>query len=169
MKQSTVHLKPPNEILRNAIIIAAMVLLTFGLLLALGIIHLSAPGFGRIRQTVEPAADPAVMVAGDDSALRKKYGIPAREVAEFVYYAPKSAMDASEILILKATDEALLPAWRAAIDARRQTRADMYRNYRPEEALLLENSELRVQGSYLIFISAAKVNEIKAAVNASFR
>lgn len=169
MKQTRVQLKPPNEILRNAIIITVMVLSTFGLLMTLGIIHPGSPDFAKIRQTVESAADLAVMVAGDDTALRKNYGIPARDVAEFVYFAPKSAMDASEILILKATDEALLPVWRAAIDARRQTRADMYRNYRPDEALLLENSELKVQGSYLIFICAAKVNEIKAAVNASFR
>lgn len=162
-------IKKHREALRNGAVVFVMVLGTFVLLTMLGIVHFGAPDFQQIAKTVEASADPATMVVGDETALRKNYGIAARDVAEFVYYAPKSAMDASEILILRAREEAMLQAWRAVIDARRRTRTDMYANYRPEEALLLENAELKVQGSYLIFISATNVQEVKAAIDQSFR
>lgn len=153
----------------NAGLVLGMILGTFILLRLLGIIHFSAPDFEKIKTAVETSADPETMVAADEATLRKNYGIDSREVEGFIYFAPKSAMDASEILVLQAKNESSLNGWRSTIESRRSTRADMYRNYRPEEALLLEKSELKVQGNYLIFISAHNVSEVQAAVEQSFR
>ncbi len=162
-------LKQHKEGLRNLILVLVMILSTFVILRSLGIVHFKAPDFAQIQRAVEASADPQTMVSGDEAALRKNYGINARDLEAFIYYAPRSAMDASEILILQAKNESSLGSWRSVIDARRSTRADMYRNYRPEEALLLEDSQLKVQGNFLIFISARNVSEVQAAVEQSFR
>ena len=163
------HFKKHQPVLINTGLVFVMIIGTFVLLRLLGIIHFSAPDFEKIKASVETSADSATMVAADEAALRKNYGIDSRDLEGFIYYAPKSAMDASEILILQAKSESSLNGWRSTIESRRTTRADMYRNYRPEEALLLEKSELKVQGNYLIFISAHNVSEVKAAVEQSFR
>lgn len=161
--------KKNQEALRNIGLVIGMFVGALVLLRLMGIIHFSAPDFDKITVAVETAADSETMVLADEATLRKNYGINPRDVDGFIYYAPKSAMDASEILILQAKSEGSLNSWRSIIESRRKTRADMYRNYRPEEALLLEKSELKIQGNYLIFISAHNVNEVKAAVEQSFR
>lgn len=169
MTQVNDRLLTHKDGIRNLSLVIVMILGTFLLLRMMGIIHFSAPDFEKIKSTVLTSADSTTMVAADEAALRKNYGINARDVENFIYFAPKSAMDASEILILQAKNEATLNAWRTGIDSRRTTRAAMYRNYRPEEAMLLENSELKIQGNFLIFISAHNVSEVKAAVEQSFR
>ncbi|UUM12972.1 DUF4358 domain-containing protein [Clostridiaceae bacterium HFYG-1003] len=158
-----------REGVRNASVITGLVLSMFFALSLAGIIHFGSPDFAQIRAAVEQKADLTVMMTGDEQTLRKNYGISDRDLEQFVYFAPKSAMDASEILVLEAKEESSLAGFRQVIENRRTARSDMYRNYRPEEARLLEDSVLKVQGRFLIFISSRNVQEVKAALDLSFR
>lgn len=168
IKQSR-SIKSNREVLRNAGLVLVMLLLTFGFLLARGIVHVKAPDFARVKAAVTAQADAGTMTPADEAALRKNYGFNARDLEDFVYFAPKSAMDASELLVLKVRDEGALESYRKTVEARRTTRIDTFKNYRPEEAQILERSTLKVQGKYLIFLSARDLSPVQAAVDSSFR
>ncbi len=155
--------------LRNLALVLAMFLVTFALLIFLGVVHLSQPDFEGIRQAVAENHDPEVMTEADELTLRKHYGLNARDLEHFVYYAPKSSMDASEILVIQARTPEEASALEGRVTARRSTNQATFRNYRPEQAEILERSHLKIQGDYLIFISAENVAEIREAVDRAFR
>lgn len=158
-----------KEPLRNLGLVLSMVLMTFLVLTFLGVIHLEAPDFEGIRQAVTEHHDPAVMIEADETALRKQFGFNARDLGNFIYFQPKSSMDASEILVIQAKSQSEAQAMESIVDLRRTTNEATFRNYRPDQANILERSHLRTQGEYLIFISAENVTEIKAALDQAFR
>lgn len=161
--------KKHQAVLRNSSLVIIMVLITFGLLTVQGLVHFRAPDFAKVKAAVTAHFDEATMSPADEVSLRKNFGFNARELDDFIYYAPKSAMDASEILILKVKNEATLAAYRKVVESKRTTKIDTFKNYRPLQAEILEKSELKTQGNYLIFISSEKLVEIKEAVELSFR
>lgn len=158
-----------KEPLRNLGLVLGMVFMTFLVLTFLGVIHFSAPAFEGIRQAVTESHDPMVMTEADEVTLRKQYGFNARDLEDFVYYAPKSSMDASEILVIQARSQAEARAMEARVEMRRSTNEATFRNYRPEQAGILERSHLKTQGDFLIFISAENVGEIRDTVDRAFR
>ena len=158
-----------QAVLRNSILILVMVLITFALLTLQGLVHFKAPDFSKVKAAVTAHFDEATMSPADEVSLRKNFGFNARDLDDFIYYAPKSAMDASEILILKVKNEGALATYRAVLESKRTTKIDTFKNYRPQQAEILEKSELKTQGNYLIFISSEKLAEIKDAVELSFR
>ncbi len=169
MTNSISFFKRHKEPIRNIVLVIVMVTAAFILLTVQGLVHFSAPDFKRVTAAVDQNFDGAAMVKADEAELRKNFGFNARDLENFVYYAPRSAMDASEILILEVKNEAQLESCLRAAQARRATRIDTFKNYRPQQAEILGKSELKVQGKYLIFISSEKVSEIKKAVELSFR
>ncbi len=158
-----------KETFRNAGVVIAMVVTTFLILSVMGVIHFRTPDFEGIRESVTESQDPAVMTEADELALRKNYGLNVRDIQNFVYYAPKSSMDASEILVVETNSQAEAEALEARVEARRTTNEATFRNYRPEQAEILERSYLKTQGNFLIFISAENVNEIRDTVERAFR
>lgn len=158
-----------KEPIRNILLVFGLVLATFALLTLRGLVHFKAPDFTKVKAAVTASFDGATMTPGDEVSLRKNFGFNARDLEDFIYYEPRSAMDASEILILKVKDGSALESYRRVIDAKRQTRIDTFKNYRPLQAEILEKSELKTSGNYLIFISSENLATIKAAVELSFR
>lgn len=159
------HIEP----IRNWSLVLLMCCLTFVFLSLQGIVQFKPPDFEQLRAAAQRSHDPQVMVLATETALRKNFGINARSLANFVYYAPKSAMDASEILILQVREEAQLEDCARLVEERRRTNAATFRNYRPLQADILERSYLKTQGSFLIFISAENASAIKDTVDAAFR
>lgn len=168
MRADKPFFKIDQDLTCRVLLVAGMVLSAFLFLSLRGIVHFKTPDFDKIKTAVAQSAEES-MTAADEADLRKNYGILARDLEDFVYFAPNSAMDASEILVLKVKQESSLEEYRTIVKARRETRAQMYRNYRPEEADILDRSVLKSSGSYLIFISSAHVAPIQAAVEQSFR
>lgn len=158
-----------KEPIRNTMLVLVMILGTFGLLTIRGLVHFQAPDFTKVKAAVKASFEEAVMSPADEVSLRKNFGFNARDLEDFIYYEPRSAMDASEILILKVKDESALESYRKVVEAKRTTRIDTFKNYRPLQAQILEKSELKTSGKYLIFISSENLAAIKEAVELSFR
>lgn len=106
---------------------------------------------------------------GDSLKLRKLYYIDKNEVEEFILFAPKSNMDAEEVLVLKSGDEENMINLKSKVEARIKKQSDSFRNYRPEEYDIISNSVLKVKGNYLVLIISKESAEIEAAVNRAFK
>lgn len=162
-------IKKHEDAIRNSLVVILMIGATFALLTLQGLVHFNAPDFDKVKAAVSETFDAATMSASDEVSLRKNFGFNARDLEDFIYYAPKSAMDASEILIIKAKNEESLDGYRKVVEAKRSTKINTFKNYRPQQAEILEKSELKTQGNYLIFISSEQLAKIKDAVELSFR
>lgn len=98
--------------------------------------------------------------------FRKFYGLAASDYESVVLYAPKTNMDAEELLLIKlqSTDQAEAAA--DACEQRRQSQKDVFEGYGPEQYDLLENHYvLDVQGNYILYI----VGDNAAAADRAFR
>ncbi len=148
----------------NIIMSLIMVVSAFCFLIFSGVIHFKQPGMDDFKNAAVKYYDEATMVPGDQVKLRKAYGINARDTEDFIYYAPKSTMDASEIIIIRFPDEKGAENAAATIKSRTLKLRDQFRNYKPEQADLIDNSYLKVQGKYLIYISSEKSREARADI-----
>ena len=157
-----------NEKFRNFLLAGSLLLLTAIILLGTGVVKLKSPDMAAIKTTLAGAVQPLSMTAGDEKSLKKNYGIEGRDLADFVYYAPKSSMDASEVMILKLNQASEADRYLSLIEARKSKQIESFKNYRPEEAIILENSILRVTGEYIIFISSPEADDINGTLKQAF-
>ncbi|PKK39203.1 hypothetical protein ABB02_01435 [Clostridiaceae bacterium JG1575] len=153
----------------HVLIVVGMFAVTLGLLIRLGVVSLRPPNFKNVEQAARSVADLKTMVPADAGALRKAFGLSEREIVEMVYYAPKSSMDASELLVLRVKDPAKLSAYQARIENNRNQKAEMFRAYRPAQTEILKQSVLRIEGPYLIYLCGQNVQQMDQAITAGFR
>lgn len=110
-----------------------------------------------------------ILQSGDESTLRKLYYINKNQVEKFVSFIPKSNMDAKEILVLKVKDVKDMPQIKSGIESRLAKQGDSFKNYRPEQYVLIENSILSIEGNNLIFIIAKDASEIKKSIDKNLK
>lgn len=154
---------------RNLILVASMVILTIAILLIGGIFHVRTPNMQDFKTLAQASMDSSTMVLGDAMKLRKAYGINVRDAEDFIYYAPKSTMEASEIIIIKfkSEEEALNTA--KLIKAKSLKLEGQFRNYKPDQADILAKSYLKTKGSYLVYVSAKNSEIIKEQIEGIFK
>ncbi|MFB0919157.1 MAG: DUF4358 domain-containing protein [Clostridiaceae bacterium] len=152
----------------NLIIALSMILLTFIGLFAGGVIKLKTPSMDSVKTVLSTQMKEEKMTEGTDRDLKKNYGIDTDSLSEFIYYPPKSSMDASEVIVLKVKNTSDLEGIQEKIKARKAKQIDSFKNYKPEEAAILENSILRVSGDFVIFISSKNVQSIDRTIQKAF-
>ena len=152
----------------NLIISLSMVLITFVGLFAGGIIKFKTPSMDSIKTVLSAQMKDYKMNEGTVKDLKKNYGIDADSLSEFIYFPPKSSMDASEVMVLKVKNTSGIDRIQELINARMAKQIDSFKNYRPEEAEILENSILRVSGDFIIFISSKNVQSIDRTIQQAF-
>jgi len=109
------------------------------------------------------------MDVGDSSKLRKLYYISKNEVEDFILYAPKSNMDANEVLVLKGKSEEAIGQLKVKVEGRIKKQSDSFNSYRPEEYDIISNRVLDIKGKYLILIISRDSATIEAAINKAFK
>lgn len=122
-----------------------------------------------LRQSLSQIIDSEHMDIGDSSKLRKLYYISKNEVEDFILYSPKSNMEASEVLILKAKNEEDIEHLKVKVEERIKKQSDSFKNYRPEEYDIISNRVLDIKGKYLILIISSESEKIEAAINKEFK
>ncbi len=122
-----------------------------------------------LRQNLSQIIDSEHMDIGDSSKLRKLYYISKNEVEDFILYAPKSNMEANEVLILKAKNEDDIEQLKVKVEERVKKQSDSFKNYRPEEYDIISNRVLDIKGKYLILIISSESEKIEAAINKEFK
>lgn len=161
-------LKKQEKALKAWAIVLIEVVLCFLLLFSLGILKTKAPDFKAISSAAQKIADPKTTVRGDEMTLRKNYGLAKTDYKTMFYQAPVSAMEASEILIIEFADETAALAAKDRIEATRESKANMFKNYKPGETAILNDALLKVNGNVLIYV-VSKDPKSQDAILASLR
>lgn len=119
---------------------------------------------GRLQRTFSNDT----YIVGDDQILRRNYGIDPNEIESYIYMAPKSNMNASEILILKCK-----PEYASNIMARIQKRIDSqsnsFKTYAKDQYEIISNSELKKKGDYIYFISSNDIETVNNLIKECYR
>ncbi len=148
-------------------ILIATVLITFIALYQ--VLKVKDADMDSLRKNLSQAIDDEQMDIGDSSKLRKLYYISKNEVEDFILYAPKSNMDANEVLILKGESEEVIQQLKVKVEGRIKKQSDSFNSYRPEEYDIISNRVLDIKGKYLILIISKDSATIEAAINKEFK
>lgn len=124
--------------------------------------------FIKLDNVVSKKIDFTTVEKGDDLTLRKLYGISKIEIDRYLLYAPKSNMDANEILVLKCKPE-YVDSIMNRIQNRVDSQSKSFKNYAPAQYEILSKSELSKKGDYIYFISHKDVNVINNAIKNSYK
>ncbi len=122
-----------------------------------------------LRKNLSQVIDDEQMDIGDSSKLRKLYYISKNEVEDYILYAPKSNMDANEVLVLKGKSEEVIQQLKVKVEGRIKKQSDSFNSYRPEEYDIISNRVLDINGKYLILIISRDSATIEAAINKEFK
>jgi len=148
-------------------ILIATVLITFIALYQ--VLKVKDADMDSLRKNLSQVIDDEQMDKGDSSKLRKLYYISKNEIEDFILYAPKSNMDANEVLVLKGKSEEVIQQLKVKVEGRIKKQSDSFNSYRPEEYDIISNRVLDIKGKYLILIISRDSATIEAAINKEFK
>lgn len=151
---------------RAYFILIAVVIITFiGLY---NVLKIKEPDMAKLEAQIINSVDLTNMVEGDEKRLRKLYYINKNSIEDFIFFAPKTNMDASEILILKGKSIEEMNEIKEKVEARLEKSANSFESYSPEQYNLLKNRVLKVEGNYLILVVAEEVEKIEKIIDKEF-
>lgn len=127
------------------------------------------PTVSEITKNIKKVSDLSKMEEGNKTKLRKLYGINAKNLEDFVVYAPKTNMEANELLILKVKNQDDVDDLQESIEKRIEKQSDSFKNYSPDQYDLLENHTLKVKGKYIMLVVSKDVDKINKSINDSFK
>ena len=123
----------------------------------------------EIRNAIINSTDVSVMDEDDGTKLRKLYGVNKYDLDQFIYYGPKSNMDANEILIIKPKNDSDTEKIEKAITNRINTQSDSFRNYNKEQYEILSNHILEKKDGYIILLISKDNEKIKQSLDYVFK
>lgn len=127
------------------------------------------PNISELVEKIRSSTDLTIMEKGDKSKLRKLYSISDKDIEDYMLYAPKTNMDANEIIILKAKNQQDIDNLKEKIEKRISKQEESFKNYRPEQYEILDKHILSIKGKYIIAIVSKDVDKIKKVVDDSFK
>ena len=123
----------------------------------------------EIRNAIINSTDVSVMDEDDGTKLRKLYGVNKYDLDQFIYYGPKSNMEANEILIIKPKNDSDTEKIEKAITNRINTQSDSFRNYNKEQYEILSNHILEKKDGYIIILISKDNEKIKQSLDYVFK
>lgn len=112
----------------------------------------STKSFEEVKSALEAAVDTQKLQAEGRKELQRYYGLNESEYDGVILYQALSGMSAEELLLVKASDSSKLQTVREAMEERKESRANDFSGYAPEETALVENSIITVKGDFILFV-----------------
>lgn len=122
----------------------------------------------KVKTTITESTDVSLMDEDDGTKLRKLYNINKYDLDEFIYYAPKSNMEANEILVIKPKNPSDFENIKSTANNRIKTQSDSFRNYNLEQYEILSNYVLEEKNDYIIIVISKDSEKIMKSLNNIF-
>lgn len=152
---------------REYLILATIVLAVFVGLYK--VLEVKEPNMEVLKEKILNTADLTSMDEGDGQRLRKLYYIGKNEIEDFIFLAPKTNMDANEVLVLKAKSQEGMDELIEKVNGRIEKAEKNFESYRPDQYELIKDRILEVRGRYLILVISKDAKEIKDAIDQEFK
>lgn len=152
------------EIARWVVVLAAVVTL----FLMFGGNTVSNADPAEVAAAVTEKIDMTNMLEGDNTMIKRFYGLDPSEYEACILYYPTTNMMAEELLIVKLSDISQQETVRAAVEARIATQKNTFEGYGVEQfEMLSSNAVVEVRGNYVLFVvNAASADALKAFLGA---
>lgn len=105
-----------------------------------------------VTDSVMKKVDTKAIEESTNRMFKKFYGLNANDYEGVTLYAPKTNMDAEEVLIIKLKDSSQAEAVAEAINTRLETQKSSFEGYGVEQFALLEKHILDIQGNFILYI-----------------
>ena len=93
----------------------------------------------------------------------------SNEVSECYLIISATGATAEEIAVFKLSDKSNAASVLEKCETRKQDRIDLYKDYRPDEMGILEETEIFSKGDYVFYICADNKTEIKTQLESLFK
>lgn len=138
-----------------------VVLIIFIVFLQMGVRDSNA-SLKTVTDNVMKTVDTKTIQESTNRMFKKFYGLNANDYEGVTLYAPKTNMDAEEVLIIKLKDSSQAEAVTKAINTRLETQKSSFEGYGVEQFDLLKKHILDVRGNFILYIvhpDAAKADQ----------
>ncbi|MFR7477822.1 MAG: DUF4358 domain-containing protein [Acutalibacteraceae bacterium] len=104
-----------------------------------------------------------------DNMLMSVYGIDQKDVKSYAGLTDASGIQATDIMLVEATDSDAAETVRAALQARLDNRKSQMKDYLPDVYATLEKSKVTVSGNYVALICDENQDKILSLYEGSFK
>lgn len=164
MRQSKLFIRHNIEIC-FFVFLFANVFIFFMFLKSNPLIIKSVPDLSQIEPSIQPLLGNIPVEKGNKSKLRKNILTNISWVEDFLYYAPKNNMKASEFLMVKVSNSTYIPSVKKSIEDHVEKLTKSFNDYAPEESFILKHHVIKVRGNCIFYISAQNSSEIWKAID----
>ena len=105
----------------------------------------------------------------DEEMMLNMYGIKAEDCTQVITAIVKTGLNADEIWLIEAKDEAALEQLKTLANSRMQAKADETIDYLPDQYVFVEKGVILTEGLYLALIVSPDVDNLKAAFEAAVK
>lgn len=151
-------------VLGMLVCVAALVAF-LGFLLAQG--RTSATPIDEVSAAVTAVTDLSTMKRGDNSMVKRLYGIDPNDYDGVVLYYPNSAANANELLVVRLASTSQQETVKAAVAKRLATETTTFNGYGVGQYEMLQASVTDVNGNYVLFVVSANPREADSAFRAA--
>lgn len=130
---------------------------------------IKSPSVKDILEKVKQATDVSEMRDGDETKLKKLYGINKDEVEEFVLLTAPSNIKADELLIIKVKDANSINGIKEKISSRIEKQSSSFKDYLPDEYYIIQKNIVKTKDNYVIFAVSKNVDKIASTFEESFK
>jgi len=123
----------------------------------------------RVSEAAEQSSDMEQMQPGDNQMIRRLYGLDPEAYDGMLLYYPATNMAAQELLLVKLSDLSQQDEAVKAMEERAQAQLSSFEGYAPGQYALVESHVLDVQGNYLLYVTGAEAEAVKAVFEESLR
>ena len=146
-----------------------MVVLLLGFIVMLSLNTTSSKPASSVEKDLLDVMNEQLRTKGSFKELKRFYGLYGEDYDSFVVYAPKSAMDAEDLLVVKANTPEQADAVMEAVDKRIADQIKIFEGYGEKQIGLLKDAHIRREGNYVFYAVGKDADALEKAFKESVR
>ena len=103
---------------------------------------------------------PSDMSDLSEARLKRSFGIEADDVSDFAGAVCTQGKDQTEIIFIKAKDEAAVDKIKEKLENERQSKINVTKNYNPDQLQMIENAAVETDGLTVYLVLAEDADNI---------
>lgn len=105
----------------------------------------------------------------EDSYLKDTFDFDTNKVEAYEMYGPQTNLNTNAVLLLRLKDAKDASEFKDKIDAYKENLINIYKDYAPDQAKLVEDSVYEEHGKTIVLVISDKSDEVKKALASLFK